>query len=167
MVQQSTAPVLFESTDNIAVQQDPANEAWVALIGAIAGERFEVLARRYSQALYHFRKQCSRPALPGQVQSTAPSRQVALQAMLAEMEQRKVDRRQADGAPPPVFVDPRPDPTDETQPVSLRDFSVSPPPLSALLGGVGPRAAALGAAAQARLRRVAGAGWVRAPAVVS
>jgi hypothetical protein len=137
MNQQSTAPVLFESTDNIAVQQDPANEAWVALIGAIAGERFEILARRYYQALYHFRKQCSRPALPGQLEITAPSRLVALQDLLAELEQRTPGRRQADGDPPPVFVDPRPDPKDETLPVSLRDFSVSPPPLGAILGGVG------------------------------
>lgn len=137
MKMQSTAPVLFESSDNLAVQQDPANEDWVALLHVIDDGRFDELERRYYQALYHFRKQPTRPALPGQIEICAPDRQGALQGMLAELEQRKANRKQADGEQADVFVDPHPDVDDKSLPESLRDFSLPPPPLSAILGGVG------------------------------
>jgi hypothetical protein len=134
---QSTAPVFFESSDNLAVQRDPANEDWIALVRAIEGERFSVLARRYYQALYHFRKQRRRPALPGIFEITAADRQGALQGILAALEQRKASRKHAGGEQPDTFVEPCPDANDESLPASLRDFSVLPPPLSAFLGGVG------------------------------
>ena len=57
----STAPDLFESTDNHQVLQDPANEDWIALAKAIKGELFEVLQRRYYLVLYHLRKQLHGP----------------------------------------------------------------------------------------------------------
>lgn len=140
MNMQSTAPVLFESSDNLAVQQDSANEDWVALLRVIDDGRFDELERRYYQALYHFRKQPCRPALPGQLEISAPDRQGALQGMLNEIEQRKARRKAGDaeqGQAADVFVDPSPNVDDESLPPSLRDFAVSPPPLSAMLGGVG------------------------------
>jgi hypothetical protein len=138
MPQQSIAPVLFESSDNLVVEQDPANSAWLAIIRLIAGRMFELLARRYYQALCHLRGQPSRPGLPGQVEIAAPTRQQALQGMLEQMEQRKA-RRGADeasgahGQAADMFVDPSPNAQDESLPLSLRDFSVPPLPLSVLL----------------------------------
>jgi len=132
--------VLFESSDNFVVQQDSANEDWVALLGVIDELSFGDLVRRYYPALYHFRQQRRRPALPGQLEIQAPDRQGALQGMLNEIEQRKA-RRKAAGADPALavdmFVEPGPDGDDESLPPSLRDFSVPPPPLSQFLGGVG------------------------------
>jgi hypothetical protein len=110
---QSTAPLLFASSDNLAVQQDPANHDWVALVRALEGARCELLARRYYQALYHFRNRRRRPALPGLTEITAPNRQGALQGILAAMEQRKVDRKGGNAGPADVLVDPRPDLADD------------------------------------------------------
>jgi len=136
---QSTAPALFESSGEYAVVRDPVNEDWVALVGAIEGERFEVLARRYYLALYHFRRQQARPPLPGQTQVEAQSRQQAFEAMLAVMEQDKASRKQARGAmdPEQVFVDPRPDRSDPSLPAALSDVTVTPPSLHELLCGAG------------------------------
>ena len=61
----ATLPVLFESSDNTAVLDDPTNEDWVSVINAIDGRPYEVLARRYYEALLHLRSQRSRPGLPG------------------------------------------------------------------------------------------------------
>jgi len=138
---QPTAPVLFESSDNLGVQQDSANDDWVALLLEIHERRFGELVRRYYMALYHLRQQRRRPALPGQIEVDAPNKQGALQGMLNEIEQRKARRKAgAAGEPAPaadVFVEPGPDGDDETLPPSLRDFTVSPSPLSMILGGVG------------------------------
>jgi hypothetical protein len=84
-----TTPALFASTTHLAVVQNPVNDDWVALIGAIGGERFETLARRYYVGLSHFRKQRARPALPGQIEIEAEGKQQALLGMLEVWERRK------------------------------------------------------------------------------
>lgn len=140
MNMQPTAPVLFESSDNVAVERDAANEDWVTLLDTIGDGRFDEIVRRYYPALYHFRKRLQRPVFPGQLEILAPDRQAALQGVLSEIEQRKA-RRKAAGAestsPADIFVVPGPDGDDETLPPSLRDFTVPPPPMSQFLGGVG------------------------------
>lgn len=138
-MQHSTAPALFESSGEFAVLQDPVNDDWVALIGAIAGERFEVLARRYYLALSHFRKQHAHPALPGQTVVEAQSKQQAFEAMLSVMEQRKASQGRAKGAlrPEEVFVDPLIVRKDSSLPAALADISVTPPSLAELLCGAG------------------------------
>jgi hypothetical protein len=131
------APVLFESSDNHAVLQDPVNKDWVRLLEAIDGERFGTLARRYYLALQHFRKQRTRPPLPGQLEIVAEGKQQALQGMLAVREQRKARRKQAEGGQAAeVFVTVSP-PCGEDLPAALRDFTKSPPPLSVVLSGPG------------------------------
>lgn len=137
---QPTAPVLFESSDSVAVERDASNEDWITLLRMVGDGRFDELARRYYLALYHFRRHRLRPALPGQLEIQAPDRQGALEGLLEENEQRKARRRAAGAepaSPADVFVVPGPDGDDETLPPSLRDFSVSPPALSQFLGGVG------------------------------
>lgn len=136
----ATAPVLFESTGNHAVLQDRANDDWVALLAVIAGDHFETLARRYYLALYHFRKQRVRPALPGRVEVEAQGKQQALHGMLKVWEQRKADRKadRKDGKPTAaVFVDAQPAHGEEHLPESLRDFSKRPPALGVVLTGPG------------------------------
>lgn len=64
-------PVLFESSDNSAVLQDPVNEDWLAVVNTIGGECYEVLARRYYVALYHWA--LSRPLLNFDQAATAGS----------------------------------------------------------------------------------------------
>jgi len=136
-MQDGTALALFESTGHHAVVQDPANEEWVALLGEIEGAHYEVLARRYYLALSHFRRQRVRPALPGQVEVWAPSKQQALQGMLEVMEQRKATSGGEQPQAAEVFVDPMPTRNDENLPQALRDFSTRPPSLSELLAGAG------------------------------
>jgi hypothetical protein len=132
------APVLFESSDNPAVLTDPANADWVAVVEAVCGERYEVLARRYYVALYHFRKQSLRPELPGRSQIAAPGKQRALQGMLDLLDERRANRKQEDGeTPTDVFIQARPDSTDESLPEVLRDFSKDPPSVSVFLSGPG------------------------------
>ena len=131
-----TAPVLFESSDNHAVLQDPVNNDWVKLIEAIDGERFEMLARRYYLALQHLRKQRARPALPGQLEIVAEGRQQALKGMLAVWEQRKESRKGEGEQAADVFVTASPPCVDDL-PEALRDVTKSPPPLSVLLSGPG------------------------------
>jgi hypothetical protein len=70
----ATLPILFESSDNLAVLADPANDDWVAVVRAVDGRRYEVLARRYYEALYHFRSRTRREALAGTVEITADRR---------------------------------------------------------------------------------------------
>jgi len=131
------APVLFESSDHHAVLQDPVNQDWVGLVAAIAGERFAILARRYYLALQHFRKQRTRPPLPGQLEIVAEGKQQALRGMLAAWEQRKASRKRAEGEPAAeIFVTPSPPCTDDL-PEALRDVTKSPPPLRVLLSGPG------------------------------
>ena len=70
------APVLVESSDNHAVVHDPVNSDWMSLVGAIDGERFDILARRYYLALHHFRRQRARPPLPGLVEILAQDKRI-------------------------------------------------------------------------------------------
>ena len=133
----ATLPVLFESSDNLAVLDDPTNEDWVSVIHAMDGRRYDVLGRRYYEALSHFRRQPRRPALPGAVEVVAESRQQALEGMLDVIEQRKARRKHSANARRPIFVDPKPEKSDGTLPVSLRDPSFPPLPLGVILGGAG------------------------------
>lgn len=130
-----TAPVLFESSDNHAVLQDPVNHDWVTLLRALDGERFATLARRYYLALQHFRQQRARPPLPGHLEIVATSKQQALEGMLAVWEERKAIRQRAERAAD-VLVTVSPPLVDDL-PEALRDFTKPPPPLSILLAGPG------------------------------
>ncbi len=131
-------PVLFESSDNSAVLQDPVNEDWLAVVNAIDGERYELQAQRYYVALYHLRSQDSRPELPDSIRIQALGKQQALQGMLELMEQRKSNSKEATGKQTTtVFVDAGPDSTEEGLPEVLTDFSKAPPNLSEFLSGPG------------------------------
>ena len=132
----NTIPVLFESTAHLAVVQNPVNSGWVALLGAICGDRFETLVRRYYVALCHFRKQRARPALPGQIEIEAKGKQQALQGILEVWERRK-DTSKDELSEADTFVDAMPTRTNDDLPEVLRDLSNRPPPLSSLLGGAG------------------------------
>ena len=134
----ATLPVLFESSDNTAVLDDPTNGDWLSVINAIEGRQYDMLARRYYEALYHLRSQRSRPTLPGSVEVVADSRQQALEGMLDVIEKRKASRKQArDDDATSMFVDAQPDKTDRTLPMSLRDTSRCPQPLRVILDGPG------------------------------
>ena len=139
-MQQFTTPVLFQSSGEHAVINDPDNKDWIGLIDLIQGERFDVLARRYYLALHEFRKLGARPPLPGQVEVKAQGKQHAFQEMLKLMEQRKATHR-ASKAPlsaEDVLVNPRPvRPGAEGRADALSDFSVKPPFLQDLLSGPG------------------------------
>ncbi len=141
MTSHASALLLFESSDTVAVQQDPANEDWVALVRMIDGERFERIGRRYYEALYHFRKEARRPAMPGQLEIVAPDRQGAMQEVLAGLQQRtasgKAENAEQQALAVEVFVDPVPNVKDESLPASLRDFTHPPLPLRVTLGGRG------------------------------
>ncbi len=133
-----TALVLFESSDNPAVFMDPVNEDWVAVVEAVCGERYEVLARRYYVALYHFRKQGRRPELPDRIQVAAQGKQQALRGMLDVLEARKANRKKTAGENTAgVFVDARSDSKDRSLPEVLSDFSKVPARLDAVLSGPG------------------------------
>lgn len=132
------APVLFESTTARAVLEDPANAEWLAVVGAVDGERYERWARRYYLALAHFRAQRERPALPGRVELTASGKQEAFVAMLEVMAVRKtIEKKAASRDEPAIFFEPRPDDEDKSLPAALRDFSTKPPLLRDLLEGRG------------------------------
>ena len=134
----STAPVLFESTDAVEVQRDPANEVWLAVVAAVCGALFDVLARRYYAALYHFRQRRHRAQLQNRTEVVASSRQQALEGMLEELTARKASRERESGtAESNTFVEAGPDREDESLPEALRDFSKPPPPLKGLLSGPG------------------------------
>jgi len=134
----ATLPVLFESSDNTAVLDDPTNEDWLSVINAIDGPTYNVLARRYYEALLHFRSQRNRPTLPGTIEVVADSRQQALEGMLDVIEQRKAHRRHAgDEDATSMFVEAQPDKTDKTLPAALRDTSCCPRPLDVILDGPG------------------------------
>jgi hypothetical protein len=133
----ATALVLFESTDSPAVLSDPTNHDWLAVIAAVAGERYETLGRRYYVALNHFRRQQSRPALPGTPHIAAEGKQRALQGVLHLLEERKTTSRQNGGSAADVFVDPSTDKADVSLPEVLKDFTKAPPRLSDILVGAG------------------------------
>lgn len=133
------AYVLFESSGDYAVVEDPVNEDWVALIKVVDAEHFGAIERRYYLALYHFRSQPSRPALPGQIEIGAQGKQQASEAMLGVMEQRKTSRKQAEDtlSPAEIFVDPLTEISGKDLPAALSDFTIIPPSLGELLGGRG------------------------------
>ena len=134
----STAPVLFESTDAIEVLRDPANEDWLALVASVSGDLFDEAARRYYAALYHFRGQRHRRQLRNRTEVTAQSKQQALEGMIERITTRKVGREGEPGAEGnATFVEASPDREDESLPEALRDFSKPPPPLGILLSGPG------------------------------
>ncbi len=133
----TNALVLFESTDSPTVLSDPANQDWLAVVTAVVGERYETLAKRYYLALYHLRKHQHRPGLPGTPHIAAKGKQQALQGMLELMEERRARNRRAAGTAANVFIDATPDPTDESLPQALRDFSKTPPSLRDILAGPG------------------------------
>ncbi len=133
----ATALALFESTDSPAVLSDPANQDWLTLVGAVSGERYETLARRYYLALYHFRRHAHRPRLPGTLEITAQGKQKALQGMLDVLEERKANSKRGAVSAADVFIDATPDKTDATLPEALRDFSKAPPTLQQIFTGPG------------------------------
>jgi hypothetical protein len=135
----NAAPVLFESSDSASVMEDPVNEAWLAAVNAISGERYEELVRRYYVALHHFRQQRSRPRFDNVVELYADGEQLALQGMLEWIEQCKADRKQAESAGEigNILFDARPNPKDESLPEVLRDFSKTPTSLGEILSGRG------------------------------
>jgi hypothetical protein len=134
----STALVLFESTDAPAVLADPVNADWLAVVDGIQGEPYDSLARRYYLALSHFRGSAERRPVPGRVEVEGDSRQEALRELLDSMNQRKASEKVAaskDEAA--IFVDVSPDREDESLHEALRDFSKRPPAISDLLRGPG------------------------------
>ena len=132
-----TVPVLFESSDDHAVVQDPVNKDWVALLESVDEERFGTGVRRYYLALSHFRRQRTRSALPGQLEIVAVGKQQAQQEMLAVWEQRKASRQLSEGEQgADVLVNAAPPNVDDL-PEALRDFTKSPPPLRDILSGGG------------------------------
>jgi hypothetical protein len=134
----ATALVLFESNDSPAVMSDPANQDWLSVVNAVAGERYETLEKRYYLALHHLRNHHqARPALPGTPHIVAEGRQQALQGMLQVMEERKAKSKENFDSAADVFVDATPDRTDATLPEPLRDFSKAPSPLRQFLSGPG------------------------------
>jgi hypothetical protein len=133
-----TSVALFESIEVLGVLSDPANGDWLAAVGAVCGPLYEDIERRYYAALYHFRQQAGRSALPGRTTVSAPSRHQALQGLLSLREQRKTTPKQtASRDSVAIFVDPRPDGDDESLPQCLRDLSSPAPSLDAWLGGAG------------------------------
>jgi len=123
-------PVLFQSTDSHAVLSDPVNQDWLALVHAVDGDCFELLARRYYLALNHLRRQPIRPALPGQVELQANNKEAARQQMIGLILHRKPE-------PQTMFVDCSAVLEDETLPAALKDFSVCPGSLRQILAGPG------------------------------
>ena len=135
-MRQSTALLLFESSENHALINDPANEDWVTLLGELDDGRFDLVARRYYLALRHFRKQYSRPPIQGQIPIAAPGKEQAQQQMLAMLKQHNVSRNQTEGEQATtVFVETMPQ--NDKLPEALRDSTKVPPPASVILDGPG------------------------------
>lgn len=125
-------PVLFQAEDDQRVLDDPVNEEWLAVVREVAGPRFEVVERRYYLALYDFRKQKPRPALPNQRAIDAKGKQKAVDKVL----QVVVEQKDLPETAAAIFVDPRPAQTPDLHP-ALVDPAVPPPQLSDLLSGPG------------------------------
>ncbi len=123
-----TPLLLIESSENHAVLNDPVNEDWVTLLGAITDERFATLARRYHVALTHFREQSARPSLPGQLELVVQGKKQAEQQMLELREQRKHNRptAQDDGQQVTVKTFVEPVASDEPWPKELLDLTIEP-----------------------------------------
>jgi len=143
----TTALVLFESSDQIAVISNPVNREWVTLVATVCGARFDLLARRYYLALQQFRKQGARPTLPGRVAIFAAGKLNALQGMLGVLGDRKARNKTSADAGTGVnaaasnhegtFVDARTQRGVADLPKALEDFSQPPPSLYDLCGGAG------------------------------
>jgi hypothetical protein len=139
----TTALVLFESSDQIAVVSNPVNHEWVTVADAVCGVRFDVLARRYYLALQHFRKQEARPTLPGRVAVFAAGKLKALQGMLDVIVDRKAQSKAeagentASNTHERTFVDALTQRDVADLPQALKDFSELPPSLYNLCGGPG------------------------------
>ena len=132
------AVVLFESTDANAVLTDPANQDWLAVVGHISGEIYQLVALRYYLALHDLRRRARRAPLPGRREVRAETRQQAFQCVLAGLVERTASEKATSGRDETaIFVEARPDPDDNELPEALRDFSKPPPPLSNILGGRG------------------------------
>lgn len=143
-----TALLLFESSDQNAVVSNPVNREWVRLAGAVGGTRFDVLARRYYLALQHFRKQGTRPTLPGRVVVFAAGKVQALQGMLNVLSDRKARSKTSANAEmggehaatsrnERTFVDAQTQRDVADLPKALKDLSEPPPSLYDLCGGAG------------------------------
>ena len=133
MLRSSFAPVLFESTDSVAVLSDLVNVDWLSVVHCVDGPAFDLLARQYYLALNYLRSK-PRPALPGTVQVHADGCKAAHQAMLELIVQRKNDPSQDAEQ---TFVNPRLNDEDPSMPKALKDLSLTPPRLSDLLSGPG------------------------------
>jgi len=131
---QSTALLLVESRENVAVVEDPENAEWLALLGAANDEHLDLSTRRYHLALSCFRARRSRRAIPGRPEVAGKGKQKALQGMLELIEQRKASGMKTSEE---VFVDAHPQHESKDTPASLRDFSIAPPSLREILGGRG------------------------------
>lgn len=135
-MRECTALLLFESSDNHAVQNDPANEDWIALLRKVNDGRFNPLARRYYMALRDFRRKDVRPSIAGQTTIWAQGMEQAQLEMLEAREQRKANRNRVETQQTAaVFVEPLPSSTE--LPEALRDLTKDPPPLCVLLSGPG------------------------------
>lgn len=128
MHNQSFAPVLVESSDSRAVVSDPVNVVWIAVVRAIGGPLFELIARCYYLALSHFRSRPARPSLTGVISVCSADKQQAQR----ELHQR-VKACGADEAFARIGVAA----DDETIPLALRDPCHPPPRLKDLLDGPG------------------------------
>ena len=126
------APVLFQSTDDRRVFDDPVNQAWLAVVHEIDGDLYDLVARRYYLALYHFRRQPSRPGLPNEITIDASGKDEASHKIL----QLVLKQKDLPETPRGIFVDPRPPSTPELPP-ALADPSLPPPLLRDLLAGLG------------------------------
>lgn len=144
---QATAYVLFESIEHPSFLSEPVNREWLAVVAAVDGMPFEVLARRYYLALSHFRRQPSRPLLSACSAVHAPSKKEALLGMLEVLTERKSRIRpggdneaggpSAGGDDGHTFVDARTQQGAVDLPKALRDFSQSPPRLQDICSGAG------------------------------
>ena len=132
MTDPTVAAVLFQSTDDRRVLDDPVNQPWLAVVREIDGDLYAVLARRYYLALYAFRRQPSRPGLPNEIAIEADGKEEADGKIL----QFVLGRKDVPETPAAVFADPRPAPAPDLPP-ALADLSVRPPLLRDLLGGRG------------------------------
>lgn len=131
-----TAMLLFDSRENQAVVEDPANKPWVDLLRHLDDERLYVHKRRYHLALNHFRSNRNREKLPQVLEIEATGRQEALRGILDYQEENKKRIAQGEG----VFVDAAGQSSgdgEDSLPASLSDLSISPPSLQAILSGPG------------------------------
>lgn len=141
MSQLTGQALLFQSSDNQSVLEDPANQGWLSVIWQITGPWWEILARRYYIGLHHLRRQRRRSQHRDLIEVDAETKQEAMQEVLKVIEQRKQERQEAEAKGESqagkVLFDASPDARDESLPEVLRDFTKEPQSLSSILGGPG------------------------------